>query len=543
MSDRGANWLSMWGDQRPNNALALAGMPPASDVASPIFRNTPSPIDGQPMYLGQAPTFRGVADNVLAQYIGTAPRGVGVNTVLGFTENPARLGPPMSAGMTLRQQPAAHSVNPPNATPYGSGESALDWYGPGETPMMGHNAPPSGPNSITGVARPGRPSTGGLRDAAALPEDVPFGAAPDRSRGTVIRHEPARGDSARFADFQTRIGSEPQLLTDIVATARQGEEVGRPWYNTEGTRQRFIATLGEEQGHRAWQEFMERMGAASPGQAVYPNIRHASYYHTMGPEEIAAREAHHAETGKWPRPTAPYGSQTQQYQGDLDRLVRRGEFMDNVDPTTAPKPRGFANSLMGNTENIAADKHFMRYIGMSSGDPRFLHGGAPVGAEFAEQVLAAHPEAAPYIRLREVKSASGDRTMQHFFNAQAAVRENGGAQGPLFRTIRDKAQVWDDVPRDNEYGAYERLAGDIARRMDMTPAQLQASLWMGAAQRTGVRADSQATFDQIFGKVLGDRAAERGLTSDEVFRQFALRQRPLAVPLAVGGAAAATGGE
>ena len=76
MSDRGANWLSMWGDQRPNNALALAGMPPASDVASPIFRNTPSPIDGQPMYLGQAPTFRGVADNVLAQYMGTAPRGL-----------------------------------------------------------------------------------------------------------------------------------------------------------------------------------------------------------------------------------------------------------------------------------------------------------------------------------------------------------------------------------------------------------------------------------------------------------------------------------
>jgi hypothetical protein len=75
MSDTGGNWLSMWGNQRPNNAL--------------------SPIDGQPMYGVQprpAPTFRGVADNVLAQYMGTAPRGVGVNTVLGFAESPAVIG-------------------------------------------------------------------------------------------------------------------------------------------------------------------------------------------------------------------------------------------------------------------------------------------------------------------------------------------------------------------------------------------------------------------------------------------------------------------
>ena len=88
MSDMGGNWLSMWGNQRPNNAL--------------------SPIDGQPMYGVQpqpAPTFRGVADNVLAQYMGTAPRGVGVNTVLGFTEGPAALARMPAAEMqALRQR-------------------------------------------------------------------------------------------------------------------------------------------------------------------------------------------------------------------------------------------------------------------------------------------------------------------------------------------------------------------------------------------------------------------------------------------------------
>jgi len=73
----------------------------------------------------------------------------------------------------------------------------------------------------------------------------------------------------------------------------------------------------------------------------------------------------------------------------------------------------------------------------------------------------------------------------------------------------------------------------------MTPAQLQASLWMGAAKRTGVRESSLDTFDNIFNRVVDDRAAERGLTPEEVFRRFANRQQPLVVPGLLGAGAAA----
>ena len=226
----------------------------------------------------------------------------------------------------------------------------------------------------------------------------------------------------------------------------------------------------------------------------------------------------------------------------LNDLVDRGEFIGNVEPTRAPKPRGFANSLLGNPENIAADKHFMRFIGMASGDPRFLHGSAVISQELAGEIAERFPEIArDNITRRKVKDATGKEVMQTSFNAARAVRQAGGAEGDLFNFIKNRPTVWDEVPRDNEYGAYERLALDIANRMGMTPAQLQASLWMGAAKRTGVRETSLDTFDNIFNRVVQDRAAERGLDPAEVFRLFVNRMQPLAVPGAVGAGAAVEG--
>jgi hypothetical protein len=413
-------------------------------------------------------------------------------------------------------------------------------FEPNPRAIIGDNDPPTGRKVLmaAGAARSGKPATGGLREAIPVPDVL--GAAPDRSPGTVIRHSPARGESARFAEFQGRLDNEPDLLNDIMATAREGEDIGRAWYNTEATRQRFIDDLGEKAGHDAWLEFMYRIGGASPGNAVYPNIRQASYYFAEPAESRAARQAEFKATGKYPRPPEPYGSLTQQYQGVLSNLIDRGEFLQNIEPTRAPKPRGFANSLLGNPENIAADKHFMRFIGMASNDPRFLHGSAVISQELASEIAERFPEIArDNIKTRKVKDATGKEVMQTSFNAARAVREAGGAEGELFQFIRNRPTVWDEVPRDNEYGAYERLALDIANRMGMTPAQLQASLWMGAAKRTGVRESSLDTFDNIFNRVVEDRAAERGLTPEEVFRRFANRQQPLVVPGLLGAGAAA----
>lgn len=413
-------------------------------------------------------------------------------------------------------------------------------FEPNPRAVIGANKPPTGRGVLmaAGAARSGKPATGGLREAIPVPDVL--GAAPDRSPGTVIRHSPARGESARFAEFQGRLDNEPDLLNDIMATAREGEDIGRVWYNTEATRQRFIDELGEKAGHDAWLEFMYRIGGASPGNAVYPNIRQASYYFAEPAESRAARQAEFEATGKYPRPPEPYGSLTQQYQGVLSNLIDRGEFLQNIEPTRAPKPRGFANSLLGNPENIAADKHFMRFIGMASNDPRFLHGSAVISQELASEIAERFPEIArDNIKTRKVKDATGKEVMQTSFNAARAVREAGGAEGELFQFIRNRPTVWDEVPRDNEYGAYERLALDIANRMGMTPAQLQASLWMGAAKRTGVRESSLDTFDNIFNRVVDDRAAERGLTPEEVFRRFANRQQPLVVPGLLGAGAAA----
>ena len=50
--------------------------------------------------------------------------------------------------------------------------------------------------------------------------------------------------------------------------------------------------------------------------------------------------------------------------------------------------------------------------------------------------------------------------------------------------------AWADTPAATEYAAYENMANAVAERYGMTPAQFQASLWMGAGEATGLAEES-----------------------------------------------------
>jgi hypothetical protein len=76
-----------------------------------------------------------------------------------------------------------------------------------------------------------------------------------------------------------------------------------------------------------------------------------------------------------------------------------------------------------------------------------------------------------------------------------------------------------DKPAKTEYGWLEQAQQREAKRMGMTPAQYQASAWIGGGEQTGLKSTADP-----FLRVVEDRirltAAHHGLTPDDVLRRF-----------------------
>ena len=400
----------------------------------------------------------------------------------------------------------------------------------------------------SGVTPPGRSP---LAPDIDLPQGQFPGSGPNRLDAPIPRFQAPKGVSARLQNVMNRLEADPALRQQFLDTAREGEDIGRRWYNTEGLRHRFIKELGEQEGDVAWRDFLGHVAAASPGSNVPANIRNASYQWTVPADELERRRAAYLASDpdpkkrKWPTPQSEYGSYGHQYQNlqsNYAELQREGGpmgLLEQPDPLTAPKPRGFGASFFGGEHNIAADMHFMRLLGMLADEPGFLSGSASISKDMADRLRRDFPDIK--IGEREIKLADGKTQVAYEFNPKAAVKAAGGADSELYRAIKNHPSVWDQLPGKNEYAAYEQIAQQFAKELNMTPAQFQASLWMGGAKRTGVHGDSLDTFEELFLKNLQARAAERGTTPDELFSRFARREVPLAVPLVAGGAAAGGG--
>ena len=96
--------------------------------------------------------------------------------------------------------------------------------------------------------------------------------------------------------------------------------------------------------------------------------------------------------------------------------------------------------------------------------------------------------------------------------------------------FQEMPTAWSDTPKPNEYAAYEDMANRVSSKYDMTPAQFQASLWMGAGDITGLADESQGTFMQLFRRSLDKRAGERGLSRKQMLNDFIKNKAVLSVP-------------
>jgi hypothetical protein len=101
-------------------------------------------------------------------------------------------------------------------------------------------------------------------------------------------------------------------------------------------------------------------------------------------------------------------------------------------------------------------------------------------------------------------------------------------------------QAWKDVPEANHYAALEGFQQDLAREMGLSPAQLQAALWVGGGRVTGLRSLPTSFMGAVEGR-LQKTAAERGGTPTKALLDFVRGKKPLLSPFAatVGAGAAA----
>lgn len=377
------------------------------------------------------------------------------------------------------------------------------------------------------------------------------GAAPDRSNVSFLRYKP-KAPSARVAQsLEALRNPENPVRGNMMADIDRGLQLGgADWYNTEELRDWFTHYLGEEQGDLEWRQFMDLMGAASPGSKVDPNIGNASAIRrrlATDPEyaqgllgvqglDDAIPYGKTREKG--------YGHKTQGLQELIAARQQQGAWSGAPEPGVAPakgswtdnpKPKGFTNSLIGNQRNIAADLHFTRYMAMASQHPDWLENTADVSADFVKSLTDKNPSAKKYIKTRNVNGKE-----QFVFSPKKAVK-SGDVN---IADISDYPTVWSSKPNDNEYGAFEDFIAEVGKERGLTPAQVQAALWMGAADRTGVDEGSQKIFMDVFRDRADRRAKKTGMTREQVIEDFIVNKGLLALPpVAAAGAGMLQGGQ
>ena len=428
---------------------------------------------------------------------------------------------------------------------------AVDEYGGVTIPRapfdMGNGA-----SAPTAAPKPAKPKKGAPRPEADpagpfAPKNDPryVGAAPDRSEISFLRYKPkAPTGRVERALAALRDPSNP-VRADMFETIRRGmspEIRGQDWYNTEELRDWFVSELGEDAGNAEWSQFMDLMGAGSPMSNVPSNIKSASAMRNRlatDPEYAAGlmnvEKLDDARVYGSSRP-AGYGHQSQGLQELIHARQRQGAWSGTPEPgvtgamssmTDNPKPKGFTNSLKGNMRNIAADLHFTRFMAMASNDPEFLSGQAGIGKAAADAITARFPKAAEYIAVKEVK---GKPIIT--FNAKKAAKEGAVDLNGLKEF--DIPSLYADKPNDAEYAHFEDFMKEVGDELGMTPAQTQAALWMGAADRTGLDQTSRGTFMDLFRRRVGERAAETGRTFDDTLRDFIRNKGLLSVPIGIG---------
>ena len=327
---------------------------------------------------------------------------------------------------------------------------------------------------IGGILRKAAPDElSGLFDYSRLHE------VPKVSQFDLPRNIPARGVPERVNDLFTNQAVKDKMADVISEGQRMG---GANWYNTDPLLEKFVQQIGPDAGQKAYRKYMDFVAATSPRSDVGTNIRNASYYYgrDMRGEGMPA-------VGD--RNPQPYGHMAQRlHQMNAERVAGPG-----WDPLNNPKPASFVENLAGNQEPVTVDTHAFRLPAILGQDPRFL--------ETAYQAS----KDAPKLNIQKLVM-SGDMSMEDALKTPA---------------------YWQAQPKANEYAAMERYYKPIGRELGLTPAQTQASAWVGGGKLTGLASDESKPFMRFFDDRIMKTARETGMDPKDVLRDFISGKAPL----------------
>lgn len=316
------------------------------------------------------------------------------------------------------------------------------------------------------------PETGKLFDMSNL------SAVPNVPQFQIPRYDPPRGPTSRLVEAL----SNSEVERGINETVQRGiEGGGKDWYNTDPLWRRMQSVVPGG-GSQEYAQLMDAMAATSPRSRVPDNIRTGAYYNYLRSQGI-------------PIPSSPaggYGSIAQKLHRDnMIGLQQRGGW----DIYKNPKPASFSSNLQGNQQVATIDTHNFRLPGILSQDPRFLETSISelvktpeVGMETLRRQYPGLPEDviqnAIKIKPGKVnkKGEVGEDEISVVYRPQEWV-----AQGfiPMKDALKDPA-LWVSKPRDNEYKYYEQWQQNEAQKMGISPAQYQASMWLGGGDTTGL---------------------------------------------------------
>jgi len=208
--------------------------------------------------------------------------------------------------------------------------------------------------------------------------------------------------------------------------------------------------------------------------------------------------------------------------------------IDYVTIASTGNATSFGSLIQGNQNNVTIDTHNFRMPGLLSEDPRFL--------------------ATSFDELVKPELADKDKVMADLMKAYPNMREDDAAQfvskleGPKpkvsFRPQQwqksgsismeealDRPNFWASQPNDNEYGYYEKWQQDQAKKMGISPAQYQASMWVGGGEDTGLGSTAEP-FLKTFEARIKYTADRLGVSPETVLEQMLAGKTPL---LAKGG--------
>jgi hypothetical protein len=319
----------------------------------------------------------------------------------------------------------------------------------------------------------------------------------------LLRIDPDAGRRKGLPQHVIDATTDPDIRAKMRSVAEAGlKQGGAYWYNAEPLRLAFVSELGPDDGNKTFAKYMSTIGAVSAGSDVGQNVRTASYYNVRERQGDPVQSVEDLES--------PYGHKMQNTQFNAYADIAGG---NPLDPAMRPKRASFDANLQGNQQPVTVDKHNLRLIGMLSQNPEFLNTTMKADVNY------------PSVGINK-----GDS-----INWRDAVKSG--------RISMDQAlqipQAWKDVPEANQYGALEGFQQSLAQEMGLTPAQLQAALWVGGGRLTGLRSLPTSFMGAVESR-LQKTAAARGGTPTAALLDFIRGKKPLLTPLAAGGGAAAS---